>query len=817
MIQNRVKQALIGIFTLGLGTIPVAATTVPRRTLSVPSPTPTENEPQQPADALFQKGIEQAQQNQLEAAIASWEEALKLYQQQKNPQGEALTLEQLGLAYQRMGESDRALEFYQQQRAIARTLEDRHGEARGWGNIASTNRALGNYSAAIDANEKALNLLVELEDRRGEGQVLGNLGNVYIALGEYDKAAELHEKSLAIAQEMGNQQGAVLSLNSLGAIAASAGDYEKATDFYQKSLEAAKTINFIAAEADALNNLGSIHHALKEYDRAIDYYQQTLEIAETMGSLRLKSAALASLGLAHASKQDYSQALDYQAQSWQMAKEMGDRPLESIALGNWGHTLWKAGELEEAEEKLNRAIEIRESLRANLEDAQKVSIFDTQIRAYYLLQQILVAQNRPEAALEIAERGRSRAFVELLAKRISSESAAESIFAKPPNIEKIRQIAKDHQATLVEYSIIPDDRFIAQGKLVGSDLKLFIWVVQPNGTITFRNVDLNTFQFSTEQEGENDSPEEGIQIKKQVRDLRRVLFTPRRARTRKKLQELHQLLIQPITDLLPTNPEDRVIFIPQGSLFVLPFPALQDENKTYLIDKHTLLTSPSIQVLDLTHQQKAKLAQTKEEISGDNALIVGNPTMPDKPPGLLPLKGAEEEAIEIAKMLDAQALIGEAATETAVVEKMPDAKLIHLATHGLLNEIVDLGLGAPGAIALAPTPGVTDGLLTTEEILNLQLNAELVVLSACNTGQGDITGDGVIGLSRALVTAGVPSVLVSLWAVPDAPTAELMTEFYRQLAQNPDKAQALRQAMLKTKEEFPPPSNWAAFTPIGEP
>ena len=109
-----------------------------------------------------------------------------------------------------------------------------------------------------------------------------------------------------------------------------------------------------------------------------------------------------------------------------------------------------------------------------------------------------------------------------------------------------------------------------------------------------------------------------------------------------------------------------------------------------------------------------------------------------------------------------------------------------------------------------------DGLLTAGEILDLKLNAELVVLSACDTGRGRITGDGVIGLSRSLISAGVPSVLVPLWSVLDAATASLMTQFYKNIQNNPDKAQALRQAMLTTMKNNPNPVDWAAFTLIGE-
>lgn len=107
-------------------------------------------------------------------------------------------------------------------------------------------------------------------------------------------------------------------------------------------------------------------------------------------------------------------------------------------------------------------------------------------------------------------------------------------------------------------------------------------------------------------------------------------------------------------------------------------------------------------------------------------------------------------------------------------------------------------------------------MLTSSEIINLNLNADLVVLAACDTGRGRISGDGIIGLSRSLITAGAKSVLVSLWMVDDKSTEFLMKEFYQNLQKNPDKALALRLAMLETKKKFPHPADWSAFTLIGE-
>ena len=162
-------------------------------------------------------------------------------------------------------------------------------------------------------------------------------------------------------------------------------------------------------------------------------------------------------------------------------------------------------------------------------------------------------------------------------------------------------------------------------------------------------------------------------------------------------------------------------------------------------------------------------------------------------------------------------MTGNQGRKAAIVQQMPSARIIHFATHGLLDDFQRSDV--PGAIALAPdgTGKDNDGLLTASDILDLKLTADLVVLSACDTGRGKITGDSVIGLSRSFFSAGVPSLIVSLWAVPDAPTAQLMTEFYTNWRDRKlDKAQALRQAMLTTLKTHPNPRDWAAFTLIGE-
>ncbi|HEY9748350.1 MAG TPA: CHAT domain-containing protein, partial [Allocoleopsis sp.] len=380
---------------------------------------------------------------------------------------------------------------------------------------------------------------------------------------------------------------------------------------------------------------------------------------------------------------------------------------------------------------------------------------------------------------------------------------------KVPNIQQIQQISKAQNATLVQYSIIHDDFHLPRRE--SHESTLYIWVIQPNGKVSFRQVNLNPLWQ------QHDSSLTSVIVGHQeFLAVRSREDLPLTSPPQPDLPTLHQLLIDPIADLLPQDPNAHVIFIPQGPLFQVPFPALQDAKGDYLIQKHTILTAPSIQVLALTRQQREQLASQQK--SNSEALVLGNPTMPrvSLSPGapkqpLSPLPGAQVEAEAIATLLNTKAITGAQGTETAIAQKMPQARLIHLATHGLLDDIQGLG----SAIALTPSK-TDDGLLTAAEILDMQLQAELVVLSACNTARGRVTGDGVIGLSRSLIAAGVPSVLVSLWAVPDAPTAELMTAFYQNLQKTPDKAQALRQAMLSTLKTHPAPRDWAAFTIIGE-
>jgi filamentous hemagglutinin family protein len=692
-------------------------------------------------------------------------------------------------------------------------------------NLGVAHFKLGNYKKAIDNFEKSRGLATgadKVNNQQPKARILTNLGAAYNVLGDYPTAIKLHEESLKALRAScdtkfaSNQQAQALALRNAGIAdlnQENPNSIQEAEKKQKEARELSQKAGDTIGEARALGNLGEIYLKQGNYQRAISYATQELEISRKLIHPDGQRHAFNLLGWAHYGLQNYKEAINNQQEYLRISEQLQDPIGQGQALNNLGDAHSRLGEFAIAEAKLKRAILIWETLRLRIEsgDIHQVSFFETQALTYTTLQEVLIAQGtdaKKREALEIAEKGRSRSLVEILARK--SQSSLES-----PSITDIQRIAKEQNATLVEYSIVRNGLDSGSGLQV-KESKLQIWVVSPTGQVNFKEVNLMlpewqhkslTQRVTTARTsiGAGGPSRSSIEL---------VPLTV--AQTESELRSLHQLLIAPIADFLPTDPNAQVVFVPHGQLFLVPFAALQDATGQYLIEKHTLRTAPSIQILQLTREQRQRSKNQSNE-----TLIVGNPTMPsiavrDGEPirQLSPLLGAKQEAESIAELFRTRIFTGDQATKAAVLNKIDRARVIHLATHGILNDSPFWDL--PGQIALAPL-GQDKGWLGASEIIKRDLSAELAVLSACDTGQGKIVEDGVIGLSRSFIAAGVPSVVVSLWSIPDAPTGELMVEFYKNwYTRKLNKAQALREAMLTTMKNHPHPSAWAAFTLIGE-
>lgn len=349
-------------------------------------------------------------------------------------------------------------------------------------------------------------------------------------------------------------------------------------------------------------------------------------------------------------------------------------------------------------------------------------------------------------------------------------------------------------------------------------------------------------------------------IDKRVTELRSALKRVRSTDFKQKSRALDQLVMQPVRSLLKDT--KTLLLSPDGNLNLLPFAALTDENGKYLLENYSI---------DYLTSGRDLMRLDTHEISRHGPLIVANPlfgkSIPNsaqKPgseqavtatqgvafPEFKPLVGTALEAESIAQLLpDAQVLSGKDASKEKL-KAQSGPRILHIATHGyfLPDEIVEQTTAPGGAnrsIVVVAKPEATrvhldnpllrsglalaganqrainsaeDGILTALEVSGLDLwGTRLVVLSACETGLGDIKqGEGVYGLRRALLIAGAETEVISLWSVSDRETAILMSEFYKRLLAGQSRMESLRQAQLKLLQTAGHPFYWAAFIPVGD-
>ena len=419
-----------------------------------------------------------------------------------------------------------------------------------------------------------------------------------------------------------------------------------------------------------------------------------------------------------------------------------------------------------------------------IEDLEKIDALEQGQPFYSGLIAFLFELENEAEALVASEKSRARAIADLLTARSSeaadSNTQSQLSVAASPSLEDILQVARRQRACIVEYFIQKDGT---------QEVSLCVWVISPAGEIHAERILLEVsvsrlveLMRSSVTTGSSD-----------LHSLGEDASTSSSACA----AQLYSLLIEPIHHWLPTRANTPIIFIPHASLFLLSFGALPDSSGCCLCEKYTVSILPAIQVMQWLRPFELL---DRDSSGSSSAVVVGDPAMTsafqtlERKFDLSPLSAAKIESQAVATLLKTEAITGAQATKSEVVKRMSSASIIHLATHSLLDE-AEL-LESPGAIAFASSDSFLNSFLTTDEILELSFKANLVVLSACQTGQGRITGDGVIGLSRSLLAAGAACLVVSLWKVDDVATTFLMIRFYQMLLNKCSPATALSAAQL---------------------
>ncbi|MEM6917062.1 MAG: CHAT domain-containing tetratricopeptide repeat protein, partial [Verrucomicrobiota bacterium] len=607
-----------------------------------------------------------------------------------------------------------------------------------------------------------------------------NFGNHALNAGLYDVAGPVMKDARLLAIQLGKPDLAANCSRALAGVFLAEGEYEEALNLYEEAILFLRQSPEEYSSALLSFDLQVKAGVLMQLDR-LEEAEELLDEGETLIRNELDKALYLSLRAAIAMKRELAKEgkLDLE-EVIELQKEAVTEKLKNDVIGEEFAYLGARtdfltlatfqlldGDLKgtaESLESVDRGIRAQE---ASLRTAQQSAVFSadyvnlamshSRTSASEFRQQLEIRRGRPEEALVVAENGRGAAQAELMKTRLGLPASDE--VKKELTLDDIQAIASEQNTTLVLYSLIhplsiDTRRFLGREHPLQSPRELYIWVVSPGGEVHFQSESIPGNLYAMVEEA-----------RKEITD------PPEKPLDPSPMRLLSELLVDSIEEHLPDEDGAQVTVIPQGQLFLIPFAALPTSDGGFFIDRFTIGLSPSIELLRLASEQKKQVeARAHTEI-----LLVGNPTMPgyqarpDRDATTLsPLPGAEAEAKYLSTILDAEPLIGDEATEEAV-----SARILHFATHGLLEVENAYGQSFLSALAFAPSPG-EDGFLTVRETSKLDLSAELAVLSACDTGRGAITGDGVIGLSRGYITAGVPTVVVSLWPVSDEATAKLM-------------------------------------------
>ncbi|KAI4819967.1 hypothetical protein KUCAC02_027967 [Chaenocephalus aceratus] len=851
----------------------------------------------------------------------------------------------LGDCYEALGDFEEAIKYYDQYLAVAQSLNRMQDQEKAYRGLGNGHRAMGNLQQSLVCFEKRLVVAHELGECGGKAQAYGELGALHSQLGNYEQAISCLERQLTIARDT---QDRILEGDAscgLGTIYQSMGEYETALRCHQSDLEIAEEAGSPARQARAYGNLGLTYESLGNYERAVVFQEQHLSVAAQTNDLAAKTLAYGSLGRTHHALQNYSQAVMYLQEGLRLAEQLARREDEAKIRHRLGLSLWASGNLEEAQHQLYRASALFETIRHEAQHSTdyKLSLFDLQTSCYQALQRVLVSLGHHDEALAVAERGRTRAFADLLVERQTGQQDSDPY--TPVTVEHILDTVNSQRALVLYFSM-------AAGYL-------YSWLLAPGaGILKFHEVYLGEGMSevgSDFQEGGNGGvvcgssleqyiasarealgvesyysrgcssseteSEAGDLLDQQFEELnnklnsvtdptgflrmvsRNNLFNrscqsmtslfsntmspakdgtsslPRRSSNLGKppLRALYDLLIAPMEGGLmhssgPVGRHRQLVMVLEGELYLIPFALLKGSSSNeYLYERFSLIAIPSIQGLGSNAKTNSRRPGPAPCGGVSMAAVVGNPRLPSPVMDRWlwgPMPSAEEEAHMVAELLGCQPLAGPAATKERVMSALSQAECAHFATHiswklaalvlspnpesvpggsSASGGVGTLGRGAGGKRgssgrgrkgsgsgytipeslhmqddnsdleSICDSPPLQEFLLTAADILDMRLPVKLVVLGSYQESSSKVTADGVVGLTRAFLAAGVQCTLVSLWPVPVAASKVFVHAFYTAMLNGTKASAALADAMknVQSSKQYSHPSNWAGYMLIG--
>ena len=731
------------------------------------------------------------------------------------------------------------------------------------------------YRRALDIKEKlalgTLTVAITLE----------NLGVLFHDRGDLAKAEEYELRALAIREKLAPGSLLVASiLNNLGTVAENRGDLSKAEEYYSRALDIReKLAPGGLGTAMTMHNLGVIARDRGDMVKAEAYFGRALAIREKLASDSIYVASsLAGLGNVARDRGDLAKAEEYYRRGlaiWQrLTPEKQDY---ADGLATLAGIMVRKQQLDAAAPLFEQAVNVLESQMGHLGSGEEIrSGFRAKhADSYRGYIDLLIQQKQPEQAFQMLERSRAQTLLEMLGNRgvhitkamTAAEREQEEVLlstlvslnrqlgvekaARKPDEGRITDLKSDLEKARLQYSdfrtnlyaahpklraqrgelqpislsdatnLLPDNRTAILEFLVAEE-KTYLFVLTRSNTGNAASPELKVYTIGVKAK---DLEQEAEQFRRQlsVRDLQ---FSTVAAR-------LYNLLLQPAQAQL--SGVNALLIVPDGLLWNLPFQAVQVRPGHYLLEDYAVAYAPSLTVLREMVRLRLNNKDAPAMAAHQTLLAMGNPALGTATTELAKLTYRDEklaplpEAAREVKTLESlygrqqsQVFVGAEATEDRFKAHAGEFEILHLATHGILNDTSPMY----SHLLLSPGSAKEDGLLEAWEIMGLDLHADLAVLSACETARGRISaGEGVIGLSWAFFVAGTSTTVVSQWKVESTSTAELMLAFHRARKANEQgaspfgTARALQRAELKLLHDprFSDPVYWAGFIVVGDP
>jgi len=740
------------------------------------------------AEALSNAAVCYHERMEFEASAALLLEALELVRRSETGEGENWILHNLACSYRERGQYGEALEYFQASLSVSREIANPVAEAHSLTSQSYLYYLLGEFETALALNREALRLFdSDVDAPQGKAHALHHQAVYLNVLGEAEVALDYARQSLDLRKEIGDHLYEDNALGLLGSICMSLGRWEEAVSYLEEELRLATASGKVSGAFNALLFLGLVEEAQSRPHEAIAYLDEAIDLAEGSSLLDRRWCAYYNVAVCH----------------WR--------------LGNGYETLrWLERAIEDIE-RIRRLVELEE-LRSTFFQSTR-SVYEFYIR-------VLLHSGRDAETLSVAERCRARGFLDLLALGPADLSDDVTESGIRSGVIDASQIESDSAEVIAS---LPEDSVALEYFVTGS--VTYLWVIR---------------------DGEPTGPFQIEVTRRSLLDLvlgfRRALESPPshltdlpEADLLAKSRDLYDLLIGPIEERL--SGATHLVIVPSGPLYYLPFAALFDSPSSepsemlfegeYLIEQFALSYTPSLAILNYALESEGNPQPHP------SFLALADPVTED--PGLIRLPEAQREAEAASRLFaSSETYFGADATEAVIRERAVSADHVLLSTHAMFNPRNPMF----SYLSFSVTPD-SDGRLHTHEVFSLELDADLVTLSACETllpalkdAESEVrtvralseqetvqldetqlesltAGDEIVGLTRAFIYAGTQAVMSSLWKVVSIPTEGLMVSFYGYLAAGCSKADALRQAQLDLISSYPNPLYWAAFSIVG--